>query len=240
MERKYVKLFESFEETEQPTNYPTGSPEHTKAWTMSINELDSKVEQLKMVMDQMDMVAQKIKEIEEQFKFSELKENEERLLEDIKIAMESINKSNHKVHGLVLKHRKGTLRWNPPSQKLMIEIIELELDGAKELIQRLKTESAFKQPVDVKSSLSVKREGEEGVTEAEEMSMEKPWYKKAFDKLTDWLSTFRRKAIDTSIQLEELVEEFEQSFENVQSPEEKYKEREMTNLTRKSLTRGIW
>lgn len=240
MERKYVKLFESFEETEGTTNYPTGSPEHTKAWTMSINELDGKVEQLKMVMDQMDMVAQKIKEIEEQFKFSELKQNEERLIEDIKIAMESINKSNHKVHGLVLKHRKGTLRWNPPSQKLMIEIIELELDGAKELIQRLKTESAFKQPVDVKSSLTVKREDEEGITEAEEVSVEKPWYKKAFDTISDWLSKFRRKAIDTSIQLEELVEQFEQSFENVQSPEEMYKEKEMKDLTRKSMTRGIW
>lgn len=239
MTRKYVELFESFEGTEEQ-KFPVGSPEHTKSWTMSINELDTKISELRKVMDQMDMVNEKIKELEQELNLSELKENEERLIDDIKIAMESINKSNHKVHGLVLKHRKGTLRWNPPSQKLMLEIIELELQGAKELIEKLKTESAFKQPVEVKSSLSIKREGEEGVSEAEEMSMEKPWYKRIFDKLSDWLSKFRRKAIDTSIKLEELVEEFEHSLETAKTPDEMYKEREIEMLNRKAMTRGIY
>lgn len=239
MTRKYVELFESFEGTEEQ-KFPVGSPEHTKSWTMSINELDTKISELRKVMDQMDMVNEKIKELEQELNLSELKENEERLIDDIKIAMESINKSNHKVHGLVLKHRKGTLRWNPPSQKLMLEIIELELQGAKELIEKLKTESAFKQPVEVKSSLSIKREGEEGVSEAEEMSMEKPWYKRIFDKLSDWLSKFRRKAIDTSIKLEELVEDFENSLETAKTPEEMYKEREIEMMNRKAMTRGIY
>lgn len=239
MTRKYVKLFESFEGTEDQ-QFPIGSPEHTKVWTMSITELDNKISELRKVMDQMDIVNGKIKELEQELNLSDLRENEERLIDDIKIAMESINKSNHKVHGLVLKHRKGTLRWNPPSQKLMIEIIELELQGAKELIEKLKTESAFKQPVEVKSSLSIKREGEEGVSEAEEMSMEKPWYKRIFDKLSDWLSKFRRKAIDTSIKLEELVEEFEHSLETAKSPEEMYQEREIEMLNRKAMTRGIY
>jgi hypothetical protein len=239
MTRKYVKLFESFENPEEQ-EFSIGSPEHTKVWTMSINELDNKISELRKVMDQMDIVNGKIKELEQELNLSDLRENEERLIDDIKIAMESINKSNHKVHGLVLKHRKGTLRWNPPSQKLMIEIIELELQGAKELIEKLKTESAFKQPVEVKSSLSIKREDEEGVSEAEEMSMEKPWYKRIFEKLTDWLSKFRRKAIDTSIKLEELVDEFEHSLETAKSPEEMYKEREIEMVNRKAMTRGIY
>lgn len=239
MTRKYVKLFESFENPEEQ-QFPIGSPEHTKVWTMSITELDNKISELRKVMDQMDIVNGKIKELEQELNLSDLRENEERLIDDIKIAMESINKSNHKVHGLVLKHRKGTLRWNPPSQKLMIEIIELELQGAKELIEKLKTESAFKQPVEVKSSLSIKREDEEGVSEAEEMSMEQPWYKRIFDKLSNWLSKFRRKAIDTSIKLEELVEEFEHSLETAKSPEEMYKEREIEMMNRKAMTRGIY
>jgi len=239
MTRKYVKLFESFENPEEQ-EFSIGSPDHTKVWTMSINELDNKISELRKVMDQMDIVNGKIKELEQELNLSDLRENEERLIDDIKIAMESINKSNHKVHGLVLKHRKGTLRWNPPSQKLMIEIIELELQGAKELIEKLKTESAFKQPVEVKSSLSIKREDEEGVSEAEEMSMEKPWYKRIFEKLTDWLSKFRRKAIDTSIKLEELVDEFENSLETAKSSEEMYKEREIEMVNRKAMTRGIY
>jgi hypothetical protein len=239
MERKYVKLFESFEDSEE-MQMPTGSPEHTKTWTMSINELDDKIEQLKMVMDQMDTVSQKIKEIEEEFKLSDLKQNEERLIDDIKIAMESINKSNHKVHGLVLKHRRGTLRWNSPSQKLMLEIIELELDGAKELIHRLKTESAFKQPVDVKSSLSVKREGEEEISEADDISMKKPWYKRAFEKISEWLSGFRRTAIDTSIKLETLVEKFEDSLDEAKTPDEMDQEREYQHIRYKGMTRGIF
>jgi hypothetical protein len=239
MTRKYVKLFESFENPEEQ-EFSIGSPDHTKVWTMSINELDNKISELRKVMDQMDIVNGKIKELEQELNLSDLRENEERLIDDIKIAMESINKSNHKVHGLVLKHRKGTLRWNPPSQKLMIEIIELELQGAKELIEKLKTESAFKQPVEVKSSLSIKREDEEGVSEAEEMSMEKPWYKRIFEKLTDWLSKFRRKAIDTSIKLEELVDEFEHSLETAKSSEEMYKEREIEMVNRKAMTRGIY
>ena len=122
MTRKYVKLFESFEGTEDQ-QFPIGSPEHTKSWTMSINELDNKISELRKVMDQMDIVNGKIKELEQELNLSDLRENEERLIDDIKIAMESINKSNHKVHGLVLKHRKGTLRWNPPSQKLIMLIL---------------------------------------------------------------------------------------------------------------------
>ena len=78
------------------------------------------------------------------------------------------------------------------------------------------------------------------IGEAEEMSMEKPWYKRIFEKLTDWLSKFRRKAIDTSIKLEELVDEFEHSLETAKSPEEMYKEREIEMVNRKAMTRGIY
>lgn len=120
----------------------------------------------------------------------------------------------------------------------MLEIIELELEGGKELIEKLKTESAFKQPVDVQSSLSVKREEE--VSEADEMSVDKPWYKKIFDKLSGWLSSFRKKAIDTSVKLEELVSEFEESLELAKSPEEMNKEREMEIIRRKAMSRGIY
>lgn len=240
MKQKYVKLFESFEDSEEMMKFPTGSTEHTKSWMMSVEELDNKIGELRQVMDQMDEVNTKILELQKELKLSEIKQHEERLIEDIKLAMESINKSNHKVHGLILKHRKGTLRWNPPSQKLMLEIIELELEGGKELIEKLKTESAFKQPVDVKSSLSIKREGEEEVSEAEEMSVDKPWYKKVMDKISGWLSSFRRKAIDTSVKLEELVSEFEESLDTAKSSEEMNKEREMEILRRKALSRGIY
>jgi hypothetical protein len=240
MQQKYVKLFESFEDSEEMMEFPTGSADHTKSWMMSVEELDNKIGQLRQVMDQMNEVNLKILELQKELKLSEIKQHEERLIEDIKLAMESINKSNHKVHGLILKHRKGTLRWNPPSQKLMLEIIELELEGGKELIEKLKTESAFKQPVDVKSSLSIKREGEEEVSEAEEMSVDKPWYKKVFDKISGWLSSFRRKAIDTSVKLEELVSEFEESLETTKSSEEINKEREIEILRRKALSRGIY
>lgn len=238
MKQKYVKLFESFEDSEEMMKSPTGSTEHTKSWMISVEELDNKIGELRQVMDQMDEINNKIIELQKDLKLSEIKQHEERLIEDIKLAMESINKSNHKVHGLVLKHRKGTLRWNPPSQKLMLEIIELELEGGKELIEKLKTESAFKQPVDVQSSLSVKREEE--VSEADEMSVDKPWYKRLFDKLSGWLSSFRRKAIDTSVKLEELVSEFEESLELAKSPEEMNKEREMEMIRRKAMSRGIY
>lgn len=238
MKQKYVKLFESFEDSEEMMKSPTGSAEHTQSWMISVEELDNKIGELRQVMDQMDEVNTKILELQKELKLSEIKQHEERLIEDIKLAMESINKSNHKVHGLILKHRRGTLRWNPPSQKLMLEIIELELEGGKELIEKLKTESAFKQPVDVQSSLSVKREEE--VSEADEMSVDKPWYKKIFDKLSGWLSSFRKKAIDTSVKLEELVSEFEESLELAKSPEEMNKEREMEIIRRKAMSRGIY
>lgn len=240
MKQKYVKLFESFEDSEEMIPAPVGSAEHTKSWMLSIEDLDAKIGELRLVMNQMDEVNIKIAELEKEFKLAEMKQHEARLLDDIKIAMESIKKSNHKVHGLVLKHRKGTLRWNPPSQKLMLEIIELELEGGKELIEKLKTEAAFKQPVEVKSSLTVKKEGEEEITEAEEMSINKPWYKRIFDKISDWLSSFRRKAIDTSVKLEELVDEFEITLENAKSPHEMEREREIEILNRKAMSRGMY
>lgn len=238
MKQKYVKLFESFEDSEDMSSAPIGSTEHTKSWMLSIEDLDAKVGELRLVMDQMDELNKKIAELEKEFNLSEIKQHEARLLEDIKLAMESINKSNHKVHGLVLKHRKGTLRWNPPSQKLMLEIIELELEGGKELIEKLKTEAAFKQPVEVKSSLSIKKEGEDEmpVSEAED----KPWYKRIFDKISDWLSSFRRRIIDTSVKLEDLVDQFETSLETAKSPEEMQKEREMELVRRKAMSRGIY
>ncbi len=229
MTQKYVKLFESFEDSDEMQQFSIGSPEHTKAWTLSVQKLDEKIGELKSVMDQMDLVTKKIEELEKELNLSDLKQHEGRLLEDIKIAMESINKSNHKVHGLVLKHRKGTLRWNPPSQKLMLEIIELELEGGKELINKLKTESAFKQPVEVSSSLSVKRDDAsgEGVTEAEEMEMKKPWYAKIKDRISDWLSSFRKKIIGTSVKLEGLVSEFEKSLEIADYEKKSFHEKNM-------------
>lgn len=227
MKQKYVKLFESFEDSDEMQEFPIGSPEHTRAWTLSIQKLDEKIGELKSVMDQMDLITKKIEELEKELNLADLKQHEIRLLEDIKLAMESINKSNHKVHGLVLKHRKGTLRWNPPSQKLMLEIIELELEGGKELINKLKTESAFKQPVEVSSSLSVKRDdaSEEGITEAEEISIKKPWYSKIKDRISDWLSSFRKKIIGTSVKLEGLVSEFEESLEMSDEDKDLFREK---------------
>lgn len=241
MRQKYVRLFETFEESDDMIQSdPIGGTEHTKSWMLSTQELDSKVAELRQVMDEMDEIKKMIAELEKELNVSGLKQHEERLVSDIKLAMESINKSNHKVHGLVLKHRKGTLRWNPPSQKLMLEIIELELEGGKELIEKLKTESAFKQPVDVRSSLSVKREGDIDITEAEDMSKEKPWYKRAFEQITDWLSSFRRKVIDTSVKLEDLVNQFENTLESAKSQDEIYKERENEILKRKTMSRGMY
>lgn len=241
MRQKYVKLFETFEESDEMISSDTvGGTEHTKTWMLSVEELDLKVAELRQVMDKMDEIKKMVTDLEKSLNVSEIKQQEERLIEDIKIAMESINKSNHKVHGLVLKHRKGSLRWNPPSQKLMLEIIELELEGGKELIEKLKTESAFKQPVDVRASLSVKREGDIDITEAEEMTMKKPWYKHAFEKITGWLSSFRRKAIETSVKLEELSDRFEQTLESAQSQEEVYQETERKTLNIRARSRGMY
>ena len=48
------------------------------------------------------------------------------------------------------------------------------------------------------------------------MMIKKPWYKRAWDKLTNWLSSFRRKVIDVSVELDSLVNKFEQSLQETE------------------------
>ena len=67
------------------------------------------------------------------------------------------------------------------------------------------------------------------------MSKEKPWYKRAFEQITHWLSSFRRKVIDTSVKLEDLVNQFENTLESAKSQEEIYKERENEILKRNKV-----
>ena len=216
---KYIKLFENFNEDEFPQNNDDmNSPDGTKKWMSDISEINVKVKELRETMDMIQEARRQVEELQKNLGVSDLMSKQEMLLEDIKVGMGAMNKSMHKAFGLILKHRKGTLRWDPPSKTLMLEIIEMSVEGAKEFIAKLKSEAEFKTPVKVSPSLKVEYD-KEGLEEAE-MTTEKPWYSKAWDKFTNWLSSFRRRVIDVSEKLDNLVEEFEETLTLAEMREE--------------------
>ncbi len=207
---KYLKLFENFE-NESEKNIRMNQPGETKRWMGGISEINEKVKELREVMDLMKEAERQVEELQKSLGVSDLISEQNRLMEDIKVGMSSISKSTHKAYGLILKHRKGTVRWDPPTKTLMLEIVALAVDGAKDFIERMKTESEFKNPVKVKPSLKVEYD-DENVTEAEMME-KNPWYKRMWDKLTNWLTSFRRKVIDVSNELDSKVKELEMRLE---------------------------
>lgn len=104
----------------------------------------------------------------------------------------------------------------------MLEIIALSVEGAKEFIEKLKIEAEFKTPVKVSPSLKVEYDKE--VLEESEMSEKNPWYSKVWNKITAWLSSFRRRVIDLSERVDVLVEKFENTLEEAEMKGDDYTE----------------
>lgn len=219
---KYLKLFEEFGEENLPSKYDMNSPEGTKKWMGDVSEINEKVKELRETMDMIKEAQRQVEELQTKLGVTDLMSKQEMLLEDIKVGMGAMNKSLHKAFGLILKHRKGTLRWDPPSKSLMLEIIALSVEGAKEFIEKLKIEAEFKTPVKVSPSLKVEYDKE--VLEESEMSEKNPWYSKVWNKITAWLSSFRRRVIDLSERVDVLVEKFENTLEEAEMKGDDYTE----------------
>ena len=219
---KYLKLFEEFGEENLPSKDDMKSPEGTKKWMGDVSEINEKVKELRETMDMIKEAQRQVEELQTKLGVTDLMSKQEMLLEDIKVGMGAMNKSLHKAFGLILKHRKGTLRWDPPSKSLMLEIIALSVEGAKEFIEKLKIEAEFKTPVKVSPSLKVEYDKE--VLEESEMSEKNPWYSKVWNKITAWLSSFRRRVIDLSERVDVLVEKFENTLEEAEMKGDDYTE----------------
>jgi len=219
---KYLKLFEEFGEENLPSKDDMNSPEGTKKWMGDVSEINEKVKELRETMDMIKEAQRQVEELQTKLGVTDLMSKQEMLLEDIKVGMGAMNKSLHKAFGLILKHRKGTLRWDPPSKSLMLEIIALSVEGAKEFIEKLKIEAEFKTPVKVSPSLKVEYDKE--VLEESEMSEKNPWYSKVWNKITAWLSSFRRRVIDLSERVDVLVEKFENTLEEAEMKGDDYTE----------------
>ncbi len=219
---KYLKLFEEFGEENLPSKDDMNSPEGTKKWMGDVSEINEKVKELRETMDMIKEAQRQVEELQTKLGVTDLMSKQEMLLEDIKVGMGAMNKSLHKAFGLILKHRKGTLRWDPPSKSLMLEIIALSVEGAKEFIEKLKIEAEFKTPVKVSPSLKVEYDKE--VLEESEMSEKNPWYSKVWNKITAWLSSFRRRVINLSERVDVLVEKFENTLEEAEMKGDDYTE----------------
>lgn len=219
---KYLKLFEEFGEENLPSKDDINSPEGTKKWMGDVSEINEKVKELRETMDMIKEAQRQVEELQTKLGVTDLMSKQEMLLEDIKVGMGAMNKSLHKAFGLILKHRKGTLRWDPPSKSLMLEIIALSVEGAKEFIEKLKVEAEFKTPVKVSPSLKVEYDKE--VLGESEMSEKNPWYSKVWNKITAWLSSFRRRVIDLSERVDMLVEKFEDTLEEAEMKGDDYTE----------------
>lgn len=219
---KYLKLFEEFGEENLPSKDDINSPEGTKKWMGDVSEINEKVKELRETMDMIKEAQRQVEELQTKLGVTDLMSKQEMLLEDIKVGMGAMNKSLHKAFGLILKHRKGTLRWDPPSKSLMLEIIALSVEGAKEFIEKLKVEAEFKTPVKVSPSLKVEYDKE--ILGESEMSEKNPWYSKVWNKITAWLSSFRRRVIDLSERVDMLVEKFEDTLEEAEMKGNDYTE----------------
>lgn len=200
-------MFENFEDPILNPDDLTGK-ETTKKWMGTVSDMDSRIQELRNVMDLIEEGNQKIREMEAELGMSNLKLKEKDLLEEIRIALASIDKSTHRAHGLILKCRKPTISWNPPSKEEILTILSMQVEGVKELIERLKTETEFKKPSNVSGSIKASYD----VKEAEEMEISKPWYKRAFDSFKNWLFSFKKDAQELSIKMEAIVNKLEDSI----------------------------
>lgn len=202
---KYIKLFEDF-----PDFGPEeiGGEEHTKSWMGSMQGINENVAKLRSLMDSIKEGEEKIKQMEMELGMGELKAQEKAMLEDIRVALESIDKSSHKAHGILLKLRKGYVRWDSPSKEEILSILSVQIEGAKSLIEQLKTEAEYKKAVNVSPSIKASYDEPE-VSEAEEGM---PWYKRAVEKVKGWLMTLTRKITNVADSFESVVDELEGSI----------------------------
>lgn len=199
---KYIKLFEDF-----PDFGPEdiGGAEHTKSWMSSMKGIDENVMKLRELMDSIREGEQKMKQLEMELGMGELKAQEKAMLEDIRVSLESIDKSSHKAHGILLKLRKGHIRWDSPSKEDILGILSVQIEGAKQLIEAIKADPELKKPVNVSPSIKATYDEPE-VSEAEEGM---PWYRRAIDKVKGWLVSLRRKFANAADDFESVVDELE-------------------------------
>jgi uncharacterized small protein (DUF1192 family) len=202
--RKYVQLFEEF------GNFgpeEIGGAEHTKSWMGSVSQIDEKIMNLRMLMESIKEGEERIAMLQAEMGMSELKAQEKAMLEDIRVGLESIEKTSHKAHGLLLKLRKGHVRWDSPSKEDILGMLSVQIEGAKELIEEIKTDPKFKKPVTVSPTIKATFDDSE-IKEAEEM----PWYRKAMNTVKGWLSSLRRKIFNVADSFEDTVNQLENSI----------------------------
>jgi len=199
---KYIKLFEDF-----PDFGPEdiGGAEHTKSWMGSMQGINENVAKLRSLMDSIKEGEQKIKEMEMELGMSELKAQEKAMLEDIRVSLESIEKSSHKAHGILLKLKKGYVRWDSPSKEDILGILSIQIEGAKKLIESIKSDPELKKPVNVSPSIKATYDEPE-VSEAEEGM---PWYRRAIETVKGWLGSLRRKFMNVADGFESVVDKLE-------------------------------
>ena len=199
---KYIKLFEDFPDF-GPENI--GGAEHTKSWMSSMKGIDENVMKLRELMDSIREGEQKMKQLEMELGMGELKSQEKAMLEDIRVSIESIDKSSHKAHGILLKLKRGHIRWDSPSKEDILGILSVQIEGAKQLIEAIKAEPGFKKPVNVSPSIKATYDEPE-VSEAEEGM---PWYRRAIDKVKGWLMSLRRNFMNVAGDFELVVDDLE-------------------------------
>lgn len=201
--RKYVQLFEEFGDFGPEE---IGGAEHTKSWMSSIGQIDEKIMNLRMLMESIKEGEEKIAQLQAEMGMSELKAQEKAMLEDIRVGLESIDKTSHKAHGILLKLRRGYLRWDSPSKEEILGMLSIQIEGAKELIEHIKTEPKFKKSVTVSPTIKATFDDAE-IKEAEET----PWYTKAMDTVKGWLVSLRRKFFNVADSFEDVVNQLENS-----------------------------
>ncbi len=211
--KRNIKLLEEFDD-ENIESLPneTQSSETQKPsgdeWIIKMASINDAVLEYKKRIAEVAEANEKLEKLKQELGIADLQSEVQRIIGDIGIAMNSISMSTHRVHGMLIKHKKGTTRYDPPGAKMILDLLMMHDAELKKVVDEISKATAYKTAVPVKSSTIIKPEEPETVTESE-MPIKKPWYKRLGDSIMNTLRNLRSSIIKSSMKLDDIADKIE-------------------------------
>jgi hypothetical protein len=211
MTNKYIKLLEDFDPTmgnEMENLSNQGNPQGD-SWVGQLSGVNEKLLKLKEYVEYFDKLNEEYEQFATMVKTAS--EEKERMVDDIVVDFERIGLKTHRAHGLLFKYTRATQRMLPPSAAESLEIILSICDEAKQIANRLKTETEFKKVVPVKRQFKIS-EDPDYIPESYGSSRFSNWVKNLYDGVAGWVKSIARKLRTNVEQLEIEVDNLESSL----------------------------